>query len=256
MFIEKKSSGGFTLVEIAIVMVIVGLLIGGILQGQKLIEQAKINRIIKDIESYRSAYHLFQKKYNAIPGDLATVVAQSRIANCTAANFCAGGNNDGRIGVSVGGGTRSSQAANESVPRIETTMFWKHLALADLISGINTSAPAADAAWGETHPRTALGAGFIVMQVNTISGIAVQAPYLRIQTQLVGQHSTDPGTLPLTPLMAAQIDRKLDDGVPRGGWVVGDNVDGMSDSGVGAGCEGWYYLESNDTQACFQLYKL
>lgn len=256
MFIEKKSSDGFTLVEIAIVMVVIGLLIGGILQGQKLIEQAKINRIIKDVESYRSAYHLFQKKYNAIPGDLSTVVAQSRIANCTAANFCGGGDNDGRIGIGVGGGTRVSQAANNSLPRVETTMFWKHLALADLITGIDTSANPATAEWGVTHPRTALGAGFIVMQVTTISGIDVNAPYLRIQTQLIGQHTTDPGSLPLTPLMAAQIDRKLDDGVPRGGWVVGDNVDGMSDSGAGGGCEGWYYRESNDTQACFQLYKL
>ena len=60
---------GFTLVEIAIVLVIIGLLIGGILKGQQLIKQAKIKRLVKMSDEIRAAWNAFYDKYNMIPGD-------------------------------------------------------------------------------------------------------------------------------------------------------------------------------------------
>src|SRR2546422_4494153 len=64
-----KRRQGFTLVEIAIVLVIIGLLLGGILKGQEMITQAKIKNVIADFSGVSAAYHGYQDRYRAIPGD-------------------------------------------------------------------------------------------------------------------------------------------------------------------------------------------
>ena len=65
----KGSQDGFTLVEIAIVMVIIGLLIGGVLQGQAMIHNAKVKRLVGDIDGVRSAVFTYQDRYGMLPGD-------------------------------------------------------------------------------------------------------------------------------------------------------------------------------------------
>src|SRR5437016_11985483 len=64
-----KRQQGFTLVEIAIVLVIIGLLLGGILKGQEMITQAKIKNVIADFSGVSAAYHGYQDRYRAVPGD-------------------------------------------------------------------------------------------------------------------------------------------------------------------------------------------
>lgn len=64
-----KNQKGFTLVEIAIVLVIVGLLIGGILQGRSMIKNAKVKRLVNDIESIKAAVMTYQDRYGMLPGD-------------------------------------------------------------------------------------------------------------------------------------------------------------------------------------------
>src|SRR5574341_659519 len=65
----KTKQKGFTLVEIAIVLVIIGLLLGGILKGQEMITQAKIKNVIADFSGVSAAYHGYQDRYRRIPGD-------------------------------------------------------------------------------------------------------------------------------------------------------------------------------------------
>src|SRR5262245_65778267 len=65
----NKSQKGFTLVEIAIVLVIIGLLLGGILKGQEMITQAKIKNVIADITGVSAAMYGYQDRYRALPGD-------------------------------------------------------------------------------------------------------------------------------------------------------------------------------------------
>src|SRR5213083_1078748 len=67
--VMKNKQHGFTLVEIAIVLVIIGLLLGGILKGQEMIIQAKIKNVIADFSGVSAAYHGYQDRYRAIPGD-------------------------------------------------------------------------------------------------------------------------------------------------------------------------------------------
>jgi prepilin-type N-terminal cleavage/methylation domain-containing protein len=69
-FIRKKNQSGFTLVEIAIVMVIIGLLIGGVLKGQAMIQNAKVKRVVKQADELRAAINTFYDKYGVYPGDV------------------------------------------------------------------------------------------------------------------------------------------------------------------------------------------
>jgi prepilin-type N-terminal cleavage/methylation domain-containing protein len=65
----RRDQAGFTLVEIAIVMVIIGLLIGGVLKGQAMIENAKVKRVVKQTDEFRAAVMTFYDKYGVFPGD-------------------------------------------------------------------------------------------------------------------------------------------------------------------------------------------
>jgi len=87
---KKKARAGFTLVEIAIVLVIIGLLIGGVLKGQAMIENAKVKRVVKDADEIRAAVMTFYDKYGMYPGDesSATIPASGDW----------NGNGDGQIG--------------------------------------------------------------------------------------------------------------------------------------------------------------
>lgn len=64
-----RNQKGFTLVEIAIVLVIIGLLIGGVLKGQAMIQNAKVKRVVKSADEVRAAFYTFYDKYGAYPGD-------------------------------------------------------------------------------------------------------------------------------------------------------------------------------------------
>ncbi len=66
---KMKDQAGFTLVEIAIVMVIIGLLIGGVLKGQAMIENARVKRVVKQADEIRAAVMTFYDKFGVYPGD-------------------------------------------------------------------------------------------------------------------------------------------------------------------------------------------
>src|SRR5713226_231870 len=79
---KKSTEAGFTLVEIAIVLVIIGLLLGGILKGQEMITQAKIKNVINDFNGITAAMNSYQDRYRALPGD--DINAASRWAGAIA----------------------------------------------------------------------------------------------------------------------------------------------------------------------------
>ena len=77
---------GWTLVEMAIVLMIIGLLIGAILRGDELWRLAKTRKLLTDIQSVMAAVKGFQGRYDAAPGDFS--LALRRLPGCTAASFC------------------------------------------------------------------------------------------------------------------------------------------------------------------------
>jgi prepilin-type N-terminal cleavage/methylation domain-containing protein len=121
--INGTRQSGFTLVEIAIVLVIIGLILGGVLQGQVLIDNAKYKNLVKQIESYRAAVHTFQDTYRGMPGDLLNVSALDSAA--------VAGDGDGLI-----------EGGFCDVSGEESCKVWSHLRYAGIISGDPTDVTA------------------------------------------------------------------------------------------------------------------
>jgi prepilin-type N-terminal cleavage/methylation domain-containing protein len=124
----NKKQAGFTLVEIAIVLVIVGLLIGGVLKGQEMITNAKLKRVESDNAGLLAALYSYQDRYLQLPGDDGDAEARFTIYN---GDLNVNGNGDGAIGL----GTDWLDTVGWSAGTQETTKFFGHLRAAGLIAG-------------------------------------------------------------------------------------------------------------------------
>ena len=246
----RKSEGGFTLVELAIVLMIIGLLIGGILRGQELMENARVTSTIQQTKAYDGATTTFRDAYSALPGDL--VNPGVRLANCTGIGTACttAGNGDSILGTSLTGKAANYASDNLS----ENRRYWLHMAVARLISGVDASGDTT-AAWGVMFPAAKIGGGFHVVYANIAAvapAPAVSGHFLVLRNGAGGTATTavqeGGGTSALSPLRAAQIDRKLDDGLPQTGDVVG--------IGSGTGCTGTTYTESSETRDCNLLIRV
>lgn len=215
---------GFSLVELSIVLVILGLLTGGILAGQSLIRASELRAVSTEMQRYTSAVNTFRDKYFGLPGDITnatkfwtaqdagdglgtdcTDVASTTQATCN-------GDGNGTIG---GGGN-------------EMYRFWQQLANAGLIEGTYTGTQGSAGAPNANHhiagtnsPRSKLGnAGWGTRTMNTGDFTAVYFLLDRRNTLQFGGPSTSLHVTPvLKPEEAWNIDTKMDDGRPGIGSV-------------------------------------
>ena len=116
---------GFTLVELAIVLVIIGLILAAVLKGQEMITNGKVKSVENDLRGISAAYYAYQDRYKAIPGDDAAAVAH---AGAGAVN----GNGDGLIT-----GAFTDTAA---VVATESQAFWQHSRMAGFLTGSTAAA--------------------------------------------------------------------------------------------------------------------
>lgn len=120
-----NKQNGFTLIEIAIVLVIIGLLVGGVLQGQELIENSRVKQAVKDFNGTAAAMFAYQDRYGRIPGDDGNTAAiATRGASWTSANL--GGDADGIL---------ESTLAQTFTGANENDNFWRQLKAAGFIAG-------------------------------------------------------------------------------------------------------------------------
>ena len=228
---SPRSQQGFTLVELAIVLMIIGLLIGGVLRGQELMNNAKISATVQQIKAYEGATVTFRDSYSQLPGDMAT--ATFRVPGCTAANFCSNGDGNGIIGTRMTGFDLLTLQTGNAAPAVETSMYWKHMAMAHLISGVMPNGNPTDPSWGETHPNAKVDGGFMVVFGMHFGGARNQeALWLALVNRIAGGGNAyqSNGENPITPIQALQIDQKMDDGMPDMGDVISPD-DGTCDGG-------------------------
>jgi len=174
----RSQQSGFTLVEIAIVLVIIGLLLGGILKGQELINSAKAKSLANDFRNVPVYIYAYQDKFRAIPGD--DKVADTHVTGATnPAGATTAGN--GRIE----GKWDSTNAADESV------LFWQHIRLAGLATGDTTA--------GAGMPTNADGGRIGVSSDKPFTDATFNGSYYLCSKGIRGQ-------------FAKQIDLQIDDG--------------------------------------------
>jgi len=203
-FIVSKKQQGFTLIEIAIVLVIIGLLLGGVLKGQELIQSARVRNLISQQDGTKAAYFGFLDRFRALPGDYNQAAAN---ISCTPA--CQNGNNNGRIEDIAGGGTIDEHIA-----------AWEHLSKAGFINGSYTYAAGAETtATAPTNPY----ARYLRVVYDNVYGSAAPAPAARHNLKTGNQIPSD---------IMAEIDRKIDDGNPVGGTFQFSVYNGGGTGGV------------------------
>lgn len=222
-----SKASGFTLIELSIVLVIIGLLVGGVLVGQDLIRAAEIRATVGQIERLNATVNTFRSKYNGIPGDISA-------GNSVAFGFVprAGspgrGDNNGLID-GINGASPTSQAFTQ-----ESGFFWDDLTRANLIDGVFVSAadggavaailaadvidqfPPAKLERGNFYHVGSTG-GLNYYYITGIAGVAANTGAMTLTPQL-------------TPIELFNMDNKLDDGIPLTGIVQARGTPGAATS--------------------------
>ena len=211
-----RKNAGFTLLELSIVLLVIGLVVGGVIAGQDLIRASEERKIVATVEKLRTAMNTFRSKYNCIAGDCAQISAYFPIADAGNGLDLACWNalidNQGTTGTCVGNGDGYIGSNNFMV---EAALLFSHLGYAQLM------------------PSPVLGQGLIAQEF----GLFVIPANSRVEISYMLDDNTvslDPGRslLAMTKLSSEQfnnvftgreaqrIDEKMDDGLPRTGRVI------------------------------------
>lgn len=250
---------GFTLIEMSIVLVIIGLIVGGILKGQELIESSRQKNLISQIDRIKSSTTTFVDRFKGLPGDF------NRVALLPNSALLTGGNDNGVVGA-ISSNTTDLRGMGSTVQSSENTQYFNHLVAANLGSGGSvagtgvtiscfaglcaTSSPLPPAAF----PQSGLTLHYGTHEGGTAGGgtaAAKQVHWLLLSRFLtagtLGGGSTDGA---VSPERAFQIDNKYDDGNSGAGNIRSTFI------GTGCGVTGTDYTPTVTDVNCHLLFSL
>lgn len=193
----NDKQNGFTLVELAISLMVIGLLIGGVLKGQELIKNVRILRVAKDINDIDTAVMIFRSTYNALPGDMRN--PGFRLSNCTDSPCADIGNHNYKYDDYSGPYEQYHESKN----------FWIHLSRAGLIGPVDD-----DKIFSKISPQNTFGGYFSVHR----RSIDLNADIDNAENILyVGDLAEGGNTMACRSIIL--IDNKIDDGKPHSGRI-------------------------------------
>jgi prepilin-type N-terminal cleavage/methylation domain-containing protein len=232
---------GFSLVELSIVLVIIGLLVGGIMAGSSLIRNSEVKTVITEYNQYKQAALSFRSKYAALPGDLTDASSYWATAN--------NGNGDGQIAAAGGGAGLTAEWAQ----------FWSQLALTGSIegsfSGLAGSVGGSHMVIGTNVPKATLtNAGWGTFWVGNWIGDANNFAYDYGNVLTLGGNTglnSWPYTSVLKPEEAWNLDTKLDDGMPGAGKLIIGNITTCANATSNTDYAATYRLNSSSTVCVF-----
>ena len=236
MSTKRRDRRGFTLIELSIVLVIIGLIVGGVLVGRDLINAAAVRAQISQIEKYQTAVNTFRGKYGYLPGDIPNPDATNLGFNNRGAYPGEGDGNGVIEGVSM-----NAYNSNLGIFELcgETATFWVDLSTAKLIDGtFTTAAPSTSPSTALTQTQIGLylppskinATGYIYVwsggwqeNMTSVSPGDSQNYFALAASAGTGNGFGNCQIAPIPVLTVAQaysIDKKMDDGLPQSGNVT------------------------------------
>jgi prepilin-type N-terminal cleavage/methylation domain-containing protein len=192
-----KLQKGFTLVEIAIVLVIIGLLLGGVLKGQEMIESGRVKSATSTFNAVTSAVASYRDRYRNLPGDDCCVLTKQ----ARGGSWVAAMNGTGQDAAANGIVDDATVAAWNQWNGWQHVTFWLDLYAGGFLSGNPTARNA------EVFLRNPWGGAVDIVNAGQTYGMPNNA--------LVLCMNSVPGKA------AAQLDVSLDDGLPASGSLRG-----------------------------------
>jgi len=252
---QNNRARGFTLIEMSIVLIIIGLIVGGILKGQELIESSRQKNLQSQVDTIRSAFNTFQDRFKAVPGDY------SQAAN-NIGNNAADGNGNGLINPYATGDVLAELIAEDgfaaTAAGVENKEFFNHLTAAGMIGGTST-VPAATVPTNfstggvispvpsSAYPQSGLTAIYGTHPGLTTNGTSITGIWLRLQTYVTGAAVTNANAV-IAPQRAFQFDTKFDETTPSGGRVRTDYL--TVDASACGTAAGGGYAAANTVRNC------
>lgn len=266
-FSAKKSA--FSLIELSIVLIIIGLLIAGVTGGASLIKSSELRAAISEARGWSTAVNGFYNQFNAFPGDYNVVIGSATGAagngNSRIEAFTTAANPSGTASAAAGCVTTGTPSNPCS---FEDSVAWTQLRNAGVIDTNVVSAPTVNTTWsatfGTTNPGSKIKSSGWVFDYGSGTAAALQ----NVQTGqnvvvLTGAPTGAPGatdsfvngagkvTAAITPADALSIDTKVDDGVANTGRIRGVNPAGV------AGCfSSATYTTTETTKKCAISYQV